>query len=200
MAGPLTRRTAAEQPGHHWRLVFLEMLKIGTTAFGGGSATIVAMRQMVLRRRWLTEDEFLDTVALSRLTPGITILAQVLLIGRSVCGLRGVLAAMTGMLLPSIVITVGLTRLYQVVQHSPNAAVPLKCLAGAAAGFAIALFLQLLRDTLRRVHKMRGPAMFLVFTGIGLLVNNAEIVLAAAIAAGVAVPYLFKERTEDDEL
>jgi chromate transport protein ChrA len=52
------------------------MLKIGATAFGGGSATTVAMRRSALRRGWLTEDDFLDTVVLSRLTPGITILAQ----------------------------------------------------------------------------------------------------------------------------
>lgn len=170
------------------------MLRIGATAFGGGSATIVALRQMVLRRKWLTEDEFLDTVVLSRLTPGITILAQVLLIGRRVCGVRGMVAAAVGMLLPSVVITVGLTRVYELVSSSPEARIPLKCLAGAAAGFAAALFLQLLRDTLRRSHRLLGPLMFAVFTAVGFAVGNAEIILATAIVVGIAVPGLFPQR------
>jgi hypothetical protein len=77
VAGLLDRREPeAKPPDRSWYLVGWEMLKIGATAFGGGSATTVAMRRSALRRGWLTEDDFLDTVVLSRLTPGITILAQ----------------------------------------------------------------------------------------------------------------------------
>jgi len=74
------------------------MLRIGATAFGGGSATIVAMRQLSLRKRWLSEEEFLETVVLSRVTPGITILAQVILIGKAIDGIRGAVAGLIGML------------------------------------------------------------------------------------------------------
>ena len=91
---------SSDRSGHRWFHVFLGMLHIGATAFGGGSATIVAMRQLALRRQWLTEEEFLDTVVLSRVTPGITILAQVILIGKKVDGWRGILARLAGMLLP----------------------------------------------------------------------------------------------------
>jgi chromate transporter len=200
MAGRLAgRRPALRLPGGGWFPVFLGFLKIGATSFGGGSATIVAMRQLALKRGWLTEQEFLDTVVLSRLTPGITILAQVLLIGKKVCGIRGMVAAVVGLMLPAISITIGLAQVYNVVSGSPSAATPLRCVAGVAAGFAVALALQLLRDTLRRSHLLLGPVMVLGYVGLTLLVNNPLIILVTAIAAGAALPSLFRSRAGADE-
>lgn len=205
MAGLLDRREQrAKPPGREWYLVGWEMLKIGATAFGGGSATTVAMRRAALRRGWLTEDGFLDTVVLSRLTPGITILAQVILIGKRVCGWRGVVAGMAGMMLPAVVITVALAEAYKSIANVPAAAAPLRCLAGAAAGFAVAMCLQLLRDTLARASRIRGPIIFAVYAGVAALLNNAELFLGMAIVAGVLVPRLFESAnaetgTPDDE-
>jgi chromate transporter len=179
--------------------VFLVFLKIGATAFGGGSATIVAMRQAAVRRGWLTEPEFLDTVVLSRLTPGITILAQVLLIGRKVCGVRGMLAAAVGLMLPAISITILLAKLYEVVSGSSRAAAPLRCIAAVAAGFAIAMALQLLRDTFARSQRILGPVAFVAYVGLALIVSNPVFILLIAIAAGVLLPRLFETRTDDAE-
>jgi chromate transporter len=200
VAGRLNRRRSASQsPGHGWRSVFLGFLVIGSTAFGGGSATIVAMRQLCVKRGWLTEAEFLDTVVLSRLTPGITILAQVLLIGRKACGVRGMVAAVVGLLLPAITITVAIARLYDAVSSSPVAAEPLLCVAAVAAGFAVALALQLLRDTFARSHFLLGPIVFVGYVAAAVLVGNPVLVLLIAIVAGILLPRLFETGTSDAE-
>jgi chromate transporter len=193
------RRSVLRLPGGGWLPVFLGFLKIGATSFGGGSATIVAMRQLSLRRGWLSELEFLDTVVLSRLTPGITILAQVLLIGKRVCGVRGMVAAVVGLMLPAITITICLAQVYNLVSGSASAATPLRCVAGVAAGFAVALALQLLRDTLLRSHLVLGPAMVVLYVILTLLVNNPVIILVTALAAGAALPALFTTRAGADE-
>jgi chromate transporter len=171
------------------------MARIGATAFGGGSATIVALRQVCLRRGWLEESGFLDTVVLSRVTPGITILAQVILIGRAVAGWVGVAAAVLGLLLPSITITTALAVAYRAVSDQSWAARPLELVASVAAGFAVALAVQLLRDTLPR----RGPragltrdaVLFTAYVVLGLLLPLPEVVLVASLLAGLAVPRLF---------
>src|SRR5215469_18312517 len=175
-----------------WPAVFLGFARIGATSFGGGSATIVAMRQFSLKRGWLTEDEFLDTVVLSRLTPGITILGQAILIGRAVAGIRGLVAALLGLMLPAVVITVALATVYDEVSKLSGAATPLRAVAGMAAGFAIALALQLLRDTMVRMDRLRGPLMFAVYLGFALLIGNPILVLVAAIVLGVVFPALFE--------
>jgi chromate transporter len=188
------RRKVNEDAGRGGLAVFGCFVRIGATAFGGGSATIVAMRQAVTSRGWLSEQQFLDTVVLSRLTPGITILAQVLLIGKQVCGVRGMLAAALGMLAPSVTITLGLAELYDAVSGSAVAATPLRCVAGVAAGFALALAVALLRDTLKRSPVIRGPLTFAGFLALAVVVANPLLVLLAAIAAGVAVPAIFDTR------
>lgn len=180
-----------------WLAVLLGFARIGATSFGGGSATTVGMRDMVLRRGWLDEDEFLDTMVLSRLTPGITILAQALLIGRAVAGIRGMVAALVGLMLPAVVITVALAGVYHELSNLPSAATPLRAVAGVAAGFAVALAVQLLRDTLKRTHVHRGPILFVVYLGLALIVDNPLVILVIAIGAGVAFPGLFAGR--DDE-
>jgi chromate transporter len=195
VAGSLARRPwASHLPGHAWLAVFLGFARIGATSFGGGSATIVSMRRLALRQGWLTEDEFLDTVVLSRLTPGITILAQVLLIGRKACGVRGMVAGSVGLMLPSVVITIALARLYDAVSGSPTAAAPLRDVAGVAAGFAVALAFQLLRDTLARSQLVLGPLMFLVYVGVAELAHDPLVVLGTAIIAGAVLPQLFPAR------
>ena len=177
--------------GHKWFQVFLGMLRIGATAFGGGSATIVAMRQLSLRKHWLTEEEFLETVVLSRVTPGITILAQVILIGKAVDGIRGTVAGLIGMLLPSVTITILLARLYVALQDKPWSTHPLEMVAAMAAGFAVALALLLLKDTLVVDRHWRGPAGFLAYVGLGAVLPNPVLILGAAVIAGLVAPRLF---------
>ncbi|HEY1570224.1 MAG TPA: chromate transporter [Pseudonocardiaceae bacterium] len=178
--------------------MLLAFARIGATSFGGGSATTVAMREMVLRRGWLNEDEFLDTMVLSRLTPGITILAQALLIGRAVAGIRGLVAALAGLMLPSVVITITLAEVYHEVSGLPGAATPLRAVAGMAAGFAVALAVQLLRDTLKRTHVLRGPILFAVYLGLAFLIDNPLIMLVIAIGAGIAFPAVFSGGESDE--
>jgi len=192
---------SADRPGHKWFAVWLGMLRIGATAFGGGSATIVAMRRLVVRKRWMTEEEFLETVVLSRVTPGVTILAQVILIGRKVDGFRGVAAALTGMLLPSIAITILLARLYSTVRDKSWSARPLEMVAAVAAGFAVALALMLLKDTLAADRHWRGPLAFVCYVVVGAVMPNPVLMLAAAVIAGMALPRLFvsaEDVTGDD--
>jgi chromate transporter len=189
---------SADRSGHTWFQVLLGMLRIGATAFGGGSATIVAMRQLALRKQWLTEDEFLETVVLSRVTPGITILAQVILIGKKVNGPRGVLAGLVGMLLPSITITILLARLYVLVKDESWSAGPLDMVASVAAGFAVALALLLLKDTLVVDRHWRGPVGFLGYVALGALVPNPVWMLLAAVACGLLFPGLFVSNDTDD--
>jgi chromate transporter len=184
--------TEPDPAGPGWPAVFGAFVTIGVTAFGGGSATTAAIRRTCLSRGWLTEEQFLDTLVLSRLTPGITIVAQTLLIGRRVCGVPGAIAGASGLLLPAIAITVALAEIYELVSRSQKAATPLLGVAGVAAGFAVAVTLQLLRDTLKRGHIIRGPLIFLGYVGLATLVDDPLIVLGIAIAAGLLVPAMFE--------
>jgi chromate transporter len=91
----------ADQPTTLWDIARL-FLKLGTTAFGGPAAHIAMLeREVVARRGWLTEDEFLDHLGASNLIPGPTSTELVLHIGRRRRGWLGLLVAGACFILPA---------------------------------------------------------------------------------------------------
>ncbi len=91
----------ADQPTTLWEIARL-FLKLGTTAFGGPAAHIAMLeREVVARRGWLTEPEFLDHMGASNLIPGPTSTELVLHIGRRRRGWPGLLVAGACFILPA---------------------------------------------------------------------------------------------------
>lgn len=50
--------------------LFLNFLMIGALSFGGGYGMVSLVRERVLSNGWLTENEFLNFIAVSESTPG----------------------------------------------------------------------------------------------------------------------------------
>jgi chromate transporter len=192
-------------PTASWVEVLVAFTRIGLTSFGGGSATVAAMRQLCLKKGWMDEQTFVHNLVLSRLTPGIGIIAQALLIGRKACGVSGMLAAFVGMMVPSLAITIALAIGYQRISRFAAAQSPLHAVAGIAAGYSVALAIQLFRDIMKPVPLVRATPFFLLFLGLGIWLGNPLIVMGAAITMALIVPSLFDlapppatEATDDD--
>jgi len=196
------RRIRHRHPLPGWLAVLVVFAKIGSTAFGGGSATIAAMRRACVREGWMDERQFLDIVVLSRLTPGISILAQTLLIGRAVAGIPGMFAGLVGLLAPALIITLALSKLYQLITGMPSTVTPLHAIVAASAGFAIAMTLQFLRDIFVGRHRVPTAAILIVYTGLAFLISNPLIVMGIAIGLGLLLPDQFvkleKQSSTDD--
>ena len=84
--------------------LFLTFLEIGTVSFGGGYGMIALVREAVLGNSWLTEEEFLNLIAVSESTPGPIAVNTATFVGSTQGGFFGALAATLGVVLPSFVI------------------------------------------------------------------------------------------------
>ena len=82
-------------------VVFLE---IGAVSFGGGYGMISIIREKVLTFGWLSEDEFVNFIAVSESTPGPLAVNMATFVGSSQAGFVGGLIATLGVVLPSFVI------------------------------------------------------------------------------------------------
>ena len=90
-----------------WELATL-FLRLGVTAFGGPAAHIALMEDEVVRRRkWLTEAEFLDLLGLTNLIPGPNSTELAIHIGRERAGFRGLVVAGVAFILPAALISTG---------------------------------------------------------------------------------------------
>lgn len=85
-------------------LLFLTFFKIGAVSFGGGYGMISLVREEVLLNGWLTEEEFLNFIAVSESTPGPIAINMATFIGSSQGGFLGAVLASLGVVLPSFII------------------------------------------------------------------------------------------------
>ena len=89
-------------------------LKLGVIGFGGPAAHIALMRDEVVRRRgWIDDAEFLDLVGATNLIPGPNSTELAIHIGHRRAGGRGLLTAGLCFIAPAVVIVGFLAWLYQ---------------------------------------------------------------------------------------
>ena len=87
-------------PGHATvglAMIFAAFFVIGTTSFGGSSAGWIH-REIVLRRHWVDDAEFLATLALGQAMPGANGIKTAALIGDRLHGAAGAATAVFAML------------------------------------------------------------------------------------------------------
>lgn len=82
--------------------LFLVFFKIGAFTFGGGYAMIPLIRnEVVKKKRWINDDEFMDTLAIAQSMPGPLALNTALFVGNKRLGFKGSLFSGLGIILPS---------------------------------------------------------------------------------------------------
>lgn len=89
------------------------MFRLGWTAFGGPAAHTAMLRdEVVTRRKWLPEQEFLDLVGAANLIPGPTSTELVIHTSYQRAGWRGMLAGGSLFILPAVVLVLAFAWLY----------------------------------------------------------------------------------------
>ncbi len=87
-----------------WTL-FKTFFKIGLFTFGGGYAMIANVRETVVEKfGWLSEDDFVEIIAVAESTPGPIAINMATYIGYKKKGILGSAAATLGVVLPSLII------------------------------------------------------------------------------------------------
>lgn len=85
--------------------LFLSFFKIGAFTFGGGYAMIpLISSEAVERKKWVTDDDILEIIAIAESTPGPIAINSATFVGYRVCGVLGSFFATLGVVLPSFVI------------------------------------------------------------------------------------------------
>ena len=104
--------TTAETPGG-LREVAALMFRLGWSAFGGPAAHIAMLRaEVVRRRRWMTEQRFLDMVGAANLVPGPTSTQTVMHAGYARAGWPGLFVGGTLFIIPAALLVLAFAWLY----------------------------------------------------------------------------------------
>jgi len=99
---------------------FLVFLKIGITTFGGGYAMISNVKEEVIDKRgWITNEELLDVIAIAESTPGPVAINLATFVGFKRGKFLGSILATLGVIIPSILIILGITYLFNEFIDNP---------------------------------------------------------------------------------
>ncbi|WP_051217382.1 chromate transporter [Paenibacillus assamensis] len=168
--------------------LFLSFIKISPTTFGGGYAILpVIHREITDRRGWITPNEMHEITAIAGATPGGVAINIAALVGYRMAGIRGLLASVTAISLPTVMIMLVLSILAAIYQHSPF-------LEAAMLGIQPAI-IALIAYAAIRMHKdvLRSRAAWITFGGSCILLLwtalNPVIVIACGMVAGCLVHY-----------
>ena len=85
--------------------LFITFFKIGLFTIGGGYAMIpLLQREVVERKGWLSNEDFLDLMAIAQSAPGVFVVNMSIFVGYRMRGKRGSVACTLGAAMPSIII------------------------------------------------------------------------------------------------
>ena len=153
-------RPAPESPS----ALFWAFTQLALQGFGG--VVTVAQRELVERRRWLSNAEFLEDMAVAQVLPGPNICNLALMLGDRHHGWRGALAALLGLFtVPLLLMLLAVMAYGQVAAH-PLVVGALRGMGAVVAGLIGGTALKLWWDL--RGHPM-GTALAWAASGLTLL-------------------------------
>lgn len=172
-----------------WELVKL-FGTLGTVAFGGPAAHVAMMRtEVVTRRRWMSEQEFLDLVAATHLIPGPNSTELAIHIGHRRAGWRGLIVAGSAFILPATLIVMAVSWVYVTYGALPD----VRAVMGGIGPVVIAIVAHGLWGMARSAVKsvplavLGMGALVAVLTGVHELVVLGAAVLGALVVRGAGV-------------
>jgi chromate transporter len=159
-------------------------VRIGNLTFGGGDPTMAAFHQeFVVRRKWLSHEQYGLFFGLARVTPGTNLLAFCAAVGWRLLGWPGAILAVAAVTLPSAALVVWLTFVYGEVRSNPWAIAAIGGTLAAAVGLMAAGAWQIVSPHLKRGTWLRA----LVIAGGAVLLARAFSLRPIAILALAAL-------------
>ncbi len=161
----------------------LVFLKLGTTAFGGPAAHIAMMEEeFVRRRRWLTEEEFLDRLGAANLIPGPSSTEMAIFIGHTKRGWRGLIVAGCCFIVPAAILVSLIAAAYVRYGSMPQLGSMLYAIKPVVIAIILQAFWKLMRTAIKTtlLGAVAVAAAILSLRGVNILL---VLVLAGLVSA-----------------
>lgn len=171
--------------------LFMTFAKIGSFTFGGGYAMLALLdHECVEKKGWITADEMMDITAIAESTPGPIAINCATYTGYKQRGIRGAIAATTGMVLPSFVIIFIISSFFENLLEY-------RIVANVFRGIRAAVAFLIIRAAVKMIRKMlkqpAGKNMRIIFVSvffviiftmnlIGVSFSSIYLILAAGAA------------------
>lgn len=175
--------------------LFVTFLKIGAFTFGGGYAMIpLIQKETVEKKKWITDEDILEIVAIAESTPGPIAVNAATFVGYRICGFFGALFSTLGVILPSFLIIVGISF---VLKQFENLAAVRYAFMGIRAG-VLALIFKAMWSMYKQCKKnaVSYIIMALSFVLVAFFNVNAIFVIVGCAVFGLVASLIAQRRAK----
>lgn len=162
--------------------LFWGFAKVGLFGFGGGPAMLPLMQTEVVQNGWLTDEEFLEGLAIGNALPGPISTKMALYVGWEEAGALGALAALLGVMSPSGVLMLGLAA---VILRFKDSDYVRGALAGARPAVVGMLFFVAVSLAPKGVRDWRGGLLAVAAFGALYAGVHPAFVMVASVLVGM---------------
>ena len=129
--------------------IFLVFLKIGTFAFGGVYSMLAFFeKELVEKRKWLTPDEFTESVAIGQMTPGPPIVNTGICIGYKIKMIKGALVTVAGQAFTGTAVAIILAAFYVKTKDNLLLRSVMKGVGSAVVGLLLSIIYRMATKTI----------------------------------------------------
>lgn len=122
--------------------LFIAFTLLALQGFGG--VLVVVQRELVQKKRWMTQEEFIEDWAVAQIMPGPNVINLALMYGGRQFGIRGAAVAVAGLITVPLILVLLLALLYSQFANHPGVAGALRGMAAVTAGLIVATGISLL--------------------------------------------------------
>lgn len=130
--------------------IFLVFLKIGTFSFGGVYSMLTFFeRELVEKHKWLTNDEYIESVAIGQMTPGPPIVNTGICIGYKLKKIKGALITTVGQAFTGTILAILLAAFYLKAKGNVLLISIMKGVGAAVVGLLLSIVYRMAKRTIK---------------------------------------------------
>ena len=175
--------------------MFIAFFKMGLFTIGGGLAMIPLMQKYAVEdKKWLTEEEMVDCVAISYSIPGVVAINAATFIGKKRYGMIGAIVATLGVILPSLFCIIAIVLFLGQIENNKYVQGAFVGLMAAACGLIAVAMVKLGKQAI----KDKAGWVIAIASGIAITIFDINAILVI-VAAGLA-GFIFMRKPKDTAL
>lgn len=178
--------------------LFRSMFALSAFTFGGGFVIVPMMKKKFGDKlRWIEEEEILNLVAIAQSSPGPVAVNTSILIGYRLAGITGAFIAVTGTVLPPLIIITIISFFYQSFRDSIVISALLKGMQAGVAAIIMDVVISIGGKIMKGKQIISILIMFGAFAATFLIkVNVIYIILVSGMIGAITV--IIREKKEKE--
>lgn len=175
----------------YWEL-FLVFFKIGAFTFGGGYAMLpLIQNEVVDKKKWLGNKEFIDMLAIAQSMPGPIALNTAIFVGNKRKGVKGSVFSSLGIILPSFITILLLVIVFTQFRENKVVEAVFKGIRPAVVALIFAPLLRMGKNAGINWQTLWIPISVALI--VGLLHISPVLIIVLAITVGILYSMVIKK-------